>query len=70
MSTEKYYHTIEEIMEKFEKMPDTLKIKVLYEAIGIMQQYNGRSRTLCIAMAMGYDNFEGCRDTYTLKTQK
>ena len=67
MSAEKYY-TAEEIMEKFQKMPNTLKIKVLYEAIDIMQQYNGRSRTLCIAMAMGYDNFEGYRDTYTLKT--
>lgn len=42
------------------------KIKVLYEAIDIMQEYNGRSRFLCIAMAMGYDNFEGESYTYTL----
>jgi hypothetical protein len=24
-----------------------------------MQQYNGRSRIKCIALAMGYDNIEG-----------
>jgi hypothetical protein len=41
------------------------KIQVLYEAIDNMQTYNGRSRFLCIAMAMGYDNDEGLSDTYT-----
>ena len=60
------YYTADQIREKFEKMPKDLKIKVLYEAIDIMQQYNGRSRVLCIAMAMGYENFEGETDTYEM----
>jgi predicted metallopeptidase len=59
------YYTAEQISSKFEQMTKDEKIKVLYEAIDIMQEYNGRSRFLCIAMAMGYDNFEGKSDTYT-----
>jgi DNA helicase TIP49 (TBP-interacting protein) len=59
-------YTADQIRTIFEKMPKDLKIKVLYEAIDIMQQYNGRSRFLCIAMAMGYENFEGESDTYEL----
>jgi|GEM_PF-5285525 len=66
METKTKYYTAEQIRTKFEKMPKDLKIKVLYEAIDIMQQYNGRSRFLCIAMAMGYENFEGESDTYEL----
>lgn len=64
MGSSKRYYTSEELGAEFDKMSKDEKIKVLYEAIGIMQQYNGRSRVLCIAMAMGYSNHEGENDTY------
>ena len=66
MKSKTKYYTAYQIITKFEKMPKNLKIKVLYEALDIMQSYNGRSRFLCIAMAMGYQNFEGEIDTYEL----
>lgn len=61
---EKYY-TSEHISNEFEKLTSDKKIRVLYDAIDYMQSYNGRSRFLCIAMAMGYDNYEGKNNTYT-----
>lgn len=66
MTTTKYY-TSAFIQKKFENLSKDKKIKVLYEAIDIMQQYNGRSRFLCIAMAMGFQNYEGDIDTYELE---
>ena len=65
METKEKYYTSEQISNEFEKLTKDKKISVLYEAIDYMQSYNGRSRFLCIAMAMGYDNYEGRRDTYT-----
>jgi hypothetical protein len=65
MKNEVKYYTEEHIRDEFDKLTKDKKISVLYEAIDIMQQYNGRSRFLCIAMAMGYKNHEGERDTYT-----
>ena len=65
METKEKYHTSEQIINEFEKLTKDKKISVLYDAIDYMQSYNGRSRFLCIAMAMGYDNYEGRNDTYT-----
>ena len=65
MNTEEKYYTSEQISNEFEKLTKDKKISVLYDAIDYMQSYNGRSRFLCIAMAMGYDNHEGKSDTYT-----
>jgi len=65
METKKKYYTSEQISNEFEKLTKDKKISVLYDAIDYMQSYNGRSRFLCIAMAMGYDNYEGRSDTYT-----
>lgn len=65
METKEKYYTSEQISKEFEKLTKDKKINVLYDAIDYMQSYNGRSRFLCIAMAMGYDNFEGRSDTYT-----
>ena len=61
---QKYYKS-EQISEEFSKLTKDKKIKVLYEAIDIMQSHNGRTRFLCIAMAMDYYNDEGNDDTYT-----
>jgi hypothetical protein len=65
METKEKYYTSEQISNEFEKLTKNKKISVLYDAIDYMQSYNGRSRFLCIAMAMGYDNYEGKSDTYT-----
>ncbi len=65
MVGETKYYTREQISKEFDKLSKDKKIQVLYEAIDNMQTYNGRSRFLCIAMAMGYDNDEGLSDTYT-----
>jgi hypothetical protein len=65
METKEKYYTSEQISNEFEKLTKDKKISVLYDAIDYMQSYNGRSRFLCIAMAMGYDNYEGRSDTYT-----
>lgn len=58
-------YTSEQIQNKYDRLSLKKKNKILYEAIDIMNQYNGRTRFLCIAMAMGYENFEGNDDTYT-----
>lgn len=44
--------TIEDELEKFNK--GTI-ISIMYDALDLMQQYNGRSAFYCIATAMGYD---------------
>ncbi len=60
------YYTGSDIEDKFDKLTKNEKINVLSGAIDFMQQYNGRSKTLCIAMAMGYSNSEGSYNTYTI----
>jgi hypothetical protein len=59
------YYTPVQIFTEFNEMSKDSKMEVLYEAINIMQQYNGRSRFECIAKAMGYENHEGEGSTYT-----
>ena len=65
MEAKQKYYTSADIQKEFSKLTKDKKIEVLYEAIDIMQTYNGRTRFLCIAMAMGYDNWEGEDNTYT-----
>jgi len=64
METETKYYTSEQVSTKYASLSLKEKNEVLYEAIDYMQSYNGRSRFLCIAMAMGFDNDEGNTDTY------
>jgi glutaredoxin-related protein len=64
METKTKYYTSEEISQKYAALSLKEKNEVLYEAIDYMQSYNGRSRFLCIAMAMGYDNYEGDNKSY------
>lgn len=61
------YFTSAHITKEFNKLTKDKKIEVLIEALDYMQQYNGRSKTLCIAMAMGYDNYEGDSKSYFKK---
>lgn len=64
MGTKKIYYTSEEISKKYAALSLKEKNEVLYESIDYMQSYNGRSRFLCIAMAMGYENYEGDNKSY------
>jgi hypothetical protein len=64
METKTKYYTSTEIHKKYLDLSLAKRNEVLYEAIDIMQQYNGRSRFLCIAMAMGFDNDEGDGKSY------
>lgn len=47
-------------------------IDIMYDALDLMQQYNGRSRFHCIAVACGYEAVESENDdgTYTYKFKK
>ena len=46
--------TTEELEIIFDKLPNKNKVVTLLEAMDVMQQYNGRSKTECINIAMGY----------------
>ncbi len=61
------YYTSRDIANKYNILTDSEKNGILYEALDYMQAYNGRSKLLCIAMALGYENFEGESNTYTKK---
>lgn len=60
----KEYFTSAQITKEYNNLSDAKKCEILYEALDYMQQYNGRSKNLCIAMAMGYQNHEGESNTY------
>lgn len=57
-------YTETEIRTIFAKLSKTKKIEILWEALNYMQQYNGRSRFKCVALAMGYENPEGDEKSY------
>jgi hypothetical protein len=65
METKEKYYTSEYISKKYAKLSFKEKCNILFNAIEIMNQYNGRSKFLCIAMAMGFENNEGQNNTYT-----
>ena len=44
------------LIKKWERLTYKKKYNVLVEALGHMESYNGRSKALCVAMGMGYDN--------------
>lgn len=62
------YISSDEIAKEYSKLSASKQVPILYEAIDIMQQYNGRSRFDCIAKAMGYSNYEGLQNTYFKKS--
>ena len=64
------YYTTEQISKKFESLTKDKKISVLDDAIDYMSQYNGRTKFLCIAMAMGFDNDEGDDISYYKRSEK
>lgn len=64
MSKEVEYFNITDIFEEFNKASSSKRIHWLWEALDYMEQYNGRGKDMCLALAMGYKNYEGKADTY------
>ena len=56
-------HTIDHILETFYTFTPLQKVYILQEALVIMEETH-KSKEYCIAIAMGYSNDEGYRDTY------
>ena len=54
-TSRKHYYNGGEIMDKFNKLSKDKKISALSEALSCMESYNGRSRTECIALGMGFE---------------
>jgi hypothetical protein len=52
-------YTSADINTKFHKLTASEQVAILHEALEIMQSYNGRSKLVCVAMAMGYE-YDGC----------
>jgi hypothetical protein len=59
----RYYYE-SEITGQFHKLSKKKQAEILWDALDYMQQYNGRSKFLCVAMAMGYVNNEGDHKSY------
>ena len=47
--------TTSEVWVKFHKYTDAQQVEILLEALDYMNQYNGRSKVQCIALAMGIE---------------
>lgn len=50
--------SLNEILIKFNALKARDKIQILWDAIDVMQQYNGRTKKQCVAIAMGYEETE------------
>ena len=64
------YYSEPEIQSEYNALPDKEQKEVLWEAMDYMQQHNGRSRFTCLALAMGYENYEGEYDTFFKRGKK
>lgn len=63
MKKTKFYYG-EQIEEKFDKLSAIKKVAVLEVALSNMQFANWKSRIMCIAEAMGYENKLGGNADY------
>lgn len=61
------YYKYRHIQDIYDKLTSKEKVSILWEALDYMQQFNGRTPFYCVALALGYENFEGENDTYTKK---
>jgi len=60
----KHYTDLSEIIKDFNRQTKVKKILILGEALDYMEQNNSRSKFTCIALAMGYKNDEGEKNTW------
>lgn len=51
---EKKVFTRNEMINKFETLTSEKKVYIMWGALDLMNQYNGRNNYECIFMAMGY----------------
>jgi len=47
-------YTLAEITQEFMQLPLPQQCSMLFNALDVMQAYQGRSQFICIALAMGY----------------
>ena len=64
------HYTTSQILKEFTELDSGKTIEVLVGALDYMQQHNGKSKTMCIALAMGYKNIEGLWNTYFKENKK
>ena len=50
----KWKYTRQQLLKMYDSYSYRDKCIILYNALDVMQQYNGRSRWSCIFIAMGY----------------
>jgi hypothetical protein len=62
----KKYFTFNEVLIKYNKLSSSKQVTILWDALDYMQQYNGRTKSECVILAMG---FEGEFDKY-IKTSE
>jgi hypothetical protein len=48
--------TSAQMYKKFENQTYKKRVSILLDALGYMEQYNGRTQLQCIALAMGYES--------------
>lgn len=60
--------TSSEVLKEYVNLSNAKKVSVLNDAIDYMQQYNGRTKFLCVAMAMGYEQDSNNENNY-IKTK-
>jgi hypothetical protein len=60
----KKYYNLFEIIKEYDSLTYEKKEGVLWRALDFMQQYNGRTKWLCLSLAMGYDNDTGEENEY------
>jgi hypothetical protein len=60
--------TSSEVLKEYVNLSNAKKVSVLNDAIDYMQQYNGRTKFLCVAMAMGYEQ-DSNNDNNYIKTK-
>ncbi len=56
--------TREDIYKEFDQLSNESKRDVMFSALDLMQQYNGRSKLFCFTCAMGYKPVEEEDGTY------
>jgi hypothetical protein len=64
MDEEIKYYKREDITKLYQALTYKERCSILYDALDWMEQYNGRSKFKCIALAMGFDNTEGDTDSF------
>ena len=70
MDTEKKHYTIEEITKEYHGLTYKERSFILYDALVLMEGFNGTSRFKCISIAMGYDNLEGEFGTFFKRSKQ